>query len=133
MRCTFVVCFRMTYANQSDFLEALVVPTTNTVVFIDRPCGSGKTSELLKSFKLNDKYFVVVPTRAEIDRVISGAVVPFDTPEEGSYVDPAGVKRSSLLMGLSELIEDGENIVCTHALFDKVNRGGRGISDHFLR
>jgi hypothetical protein len=39
MRCTFVVCFRMTYANQSDFLEALVVPTTNTVVFIDRPCG----------------------------------------------------------------------------------------------
>ena len=75
----------MTYAHQSDFFEALGVPTANTVQFTDRPCGWGKTSKLLKGFKLNDKYFVVVPTRAEIDRVISDAVVPFDTPDEGSY------------------------------------------------
>ena len=120
----------MTYANQSAFLEALGVPTANTVQFTDRPCGHGKTSDLLKSFKLNDKYFVVVPTRAEIDRVISDAVVPFDTPDEGSYQDEAGVKRSSLLMGLSDLIEDGENIVCTHALFDKVNINEFALDDY---
>jgi hypothetical protein len=120
----------MTYAHQFDFFEALGVPTVNTVQFTDRPCGWGKTSKLLKSFKLNDKYFVVVPTRAEIDRVISDAVVPFDTPDEGSYQDEAGVKRSSLLMGLSELIEDGENIVCTHALFDKVNINEFALDDY---
>ncbi|HAB39551.1 MAG TPA: hypothetical protein DCE52_16395 [Rhodobacteraceae bacterium] len=120
----------MTYLNQEVFLEALGVPTANTVQFTDRACGSGKTSELLKSFKRNDKYFVVVPTRAEIDRVISDAVVSFDTPDEGSYQDEGGVKRSSLLMGLSELIEDGENIVCTHALFDKVNINEFALDDY---
>ena len=108
------------FSNQAELLGELNTKI-NTVIFLDRPCGHGKTSDLLKSFQLNQKYFVVVPTRAEIARVIAEAVVPFDTPIEGLYTDAGGKTRTSLLMGLSDLINDGENIVCTHALFDKVN------------
>ena len=120
----------MTFVNQSDFFEAISVTTVKPVQFTDRPCGTGKTSDLLKSFKVGVKYFVVVPTRAEIDRVIADAVVPFDTPDEGSYEDETGVKRNSLLMGLADLIADGENIVCTHALFDKVNINKFALDDY---
>ena len=107
--------------NMTEGAVGISTQVTKAVTFIDRPCGHGKTSELLKSFKKNEQYFVVVPTRAEIDRVIEQAVVAFDTPIEGRYQDAQGETRSSLLMGLADLIEDGENIVCSHALFDKVN------------
>jgi len=120
----------MTYANQTNFLEAISVTTIRPVQFTDRPCGTGKTSDLLKSFKVGVKYFVVVPTLAEIERVIRDAVVPFDKPKEGSYEDETGVKRNSLLMGLADLIADGENIVCTHALFDKVNINKFALDDY---
>ena len=88
------------YINQIDFFDTSVVPTAN-VVFRDRSCGSGKTNDMLRSFTHNVKYFVVVQTRAEIERIITNAIVPFDTPAEGSYVDELGMARCSLLIGLS--------------------------------
>lgn len=100
------------------------------ITFIDRPCGWGKTREMYKSFSSNKKYFVVVPTRLEIDALMEWAVVPFDTPKEGLYEDQDGVTRESLLMGLADLIGDGENIVCTHKLFDMVNVDEYALDDY---
>lgn len=108
----------MTKHNQENFAAVTI---TKTVEFTDLPCGYGKTSQLLQSFKVNERYFVVVPTRDEIERVLQQASVPFSTPMEGAYVDEDGANRTSLLMGLLDLIDDGENIVCTHKLFDMVN------------
>lgn len=95
-----------------------------TVQFIDRPCGTGKTEGLLKSFQKGKRYFVVVNTREEVKRIIDDAVVSFVEPEEVRWIessDDRTIQRSSKVLGLDELIEDGTNIVCTHALFDRVN------------
>ena len=51
------------------------------IKFLDRPCGHGKTEELLASFELEKHYFVVVNTRDEIKRFLNQACVPFTTPE----------------------------------------------------
>ena len=90
----------MTYANQSDFLEALGVPTANTVQFTDRACGSGKTKAMYRSFEHGKKYFVVVPTVGERDTVIESpeVKVAFDKPREGSYEDDYGNTRRSMLV-----------------------------------
>jgi hypothetical protein len=92
----------------------------DTVTFLDQPCGSGKTTDLLKGFKATEQYFVVVIGRDEIDRVIRDAAVRFSTPIEGAYNDVNEVKRRSLLVGLKDLVGKGENIVVTHTLFDRV-------------
>ena len=126
--------FTMTYANQSDFLEQLGVPTANTVQFTDRACGSGKTKAMYKSFEHGKKYFVVVPTVGERDDVIesSEVKVAFHKPREGSYEDDYGNTRRSMLVGLPDLIEDSCNIVCTHTLFDMVNINDFDLSDYHV-
>jgi hypothetical protein len=115
---------------QCEIIETSTSTSKSTVTFKDRPCGSGKTSDLLESFEPNEKHFVVVPTRDEIDRVLQHASVPFSTPKTGEYFDEHGVKRTSLLMGLGDLIDDGENIVCTHELFDMVNINECDLRDY---
>ena len=125
----------MTYANQSDFFEALGLPTVNTVQFTDRACGSGKTKAMYKSFEHGKKYFVVVPSIIERDDLIKSDEkngVPFSKPKEGSYQDDCGNNRRSLLVGLADLIEDGCNIVCTHTLFDMVNINDFDLSDYHV-
>ena len=124
----------MTFANQTDFLEALGVPTANTVQFTDRACGSGKTKAMYKSFEHGKKYFVVAPTARERDDVIesSEVKVAFHKPREGSYEDDYGNTRRSMLVGLPDLIEDGCNIVCTHTLFDMVNIDDFDLSDYHV-
>ena len=125
----------MTYLNQEVFLEALGVPTANTVQFTDRACGSGKTKAMYKSFEHGKKYFVVVPSQDERDDLIKSDEkngVPFSKPKEGSYQDDCGNNRRSLLVGLADLIEDGCNIVCTHTLFDMVNINDFDLSDYHV-
>lgn len=102
------------------------------ITFKDRPCGHGKTTELLKSFDLKRRYFCVVPTRSEVDRYIKEAVVPFTTPEDRTYTDDQGNKRHTLKIHLKELVEDGENIVTTHALFDQINMREFPLTDYHV-
>lgn len=82
------------------------------VRIIDRPCGSGKTTQLLSSFQPEKRYLVVVPLRTEVDRVIDQACVPFQQPTEGDY----GTKKGSLEVLLRKKV----NIVTTHALFENI-------------
>ena len=43
---------------------------TATITIKDYPCGSGKTTSMIQSFKENEKYLVILPELSEIDRVI---------------------------------------------------------------
>ena len=75
------------------------------IKFFDRPCGHGKTKDLLASFELEKHYFVVVNTRDEIKRFLNEACVPFTTPEPRRYKDKYGEWRTSLQPHLEELVE----------------------------
>src|SRR5690606_24493602 len=80
---------------------------------IDRPCGSGKTTEMLNSFDLDRCYLVVVPLLSEVARVLDEACVSFAQPEgDKDY----GTKRNSL----EALLRQKKNVVTTHALFKDI-------------
>ncbi|KQN73585.1 hypothetical protein [Devosia sp. Leaf64] len=83
------------------------------VRIIDRPCGSGKTSKLLKSFAPDHRYIVVVNLLSEVDRVLSDACVPFIAPLANADY---GTKRSDL----ENLLLRKQNIVTTHQLYADV-------------
>ena len=79
------------------------------LTIVDRPCGSGKSSKLLSSFRSDRKYLVVVPLLTEVDRFKKDACVRFTEPSS----DYSDRKLGSLL----DLLMDGENVVTTHALY----------------
>jgi tRNA(His) 5'-end guanylyltransferase len=76
-----------------------------TVKFIDRPCGTGKTSSMIESFEAGKHYFVVVPTIDEVQRVLKDSKVPFTQPEELLNTDTATCNcLTSALMGPNRAI-----------------------------
>ena len=85
----------------------------NAVKFIDRPCGTGKTTQMICSFCPTEQYLVVVPTLSEVERVLRESRVPFTEPDEKLY----GTKMAHL----EKLLAEAENIVTTHKLFDAVD------------
>ncbi len=98
------------------------VSASAPVRIIDRPCGYGKTTLLLSSFKEDRKYLVVVPTLDEVQRVIQGAKVPFVEPETNS-------EHSTKRQSLEALLCQGANVVTTHALYvDVAILARRGLS-----
>lgn len=78
------------------------------ITIVDRPCGSGKTTALLRSFSKQNKYLVIVPFLTEVDRVIAHANVPF--------VQPAN-EDATKSGHLRQLLCDGNNVVTTHKLY----------------
>lgn len=93
---------------------------------VDKHCGCGKTTKLLESFKSEYRYLVVVPFLSEVQRVIDNACVPFVEPK-----DTSGTKRESL----EALLEEGLNIVTTHAMYKRVAclaRSGKLESYHII-
>lgn len=92
---------------------------------IDRPCGHGKTSDLIKSFKNTDQNLMVVPLLSECDRVIeatSARGITFQQPEQEAEVrfdenDNEEITKSKI-NGLRRLLLTGQNVVTTHAMFD---------------
>lgn len=85
-------------------------PKPEAVTVIDRPCGSGKTTSILQGLRSDRQYLVIVPLLSEVERFIRDAIVPFVTPQVG---DGFSTKTDSL----RSLLEEGKNIVATHALF----------------
>jgi hypothetical protein len=107
----------------------------------DRPCGSGKTSALIK--QLNDtnekgprqepkKYLVIVPLLSEVSRILSacpGMVSPGmeqnDTNGSEGYSDNHVSTGKRKTLALLDLLLEGKSIVCTHALFTRLAEAGR--------
>jgi len=102
----------------------------SNILVLDSIMGSGKTSyiinlinnsherDLSQSF-INDehqpqRYIVVVPLLTEVERIRSSCPnLRFKDPKPG---------HGQKLYHLEQLIDDGENIVTTHALFQILNR-----------
>ncbi len=87
-----------------------------TVTIKDRPCGWGKTTAMIQSFKPEERYIVVVPYLTETQRIETEAAdigILFSRPgfEHGEPI--SGTKGDHL----RTLIQAGKNIVCTHELF----------------
>ena len=88
-------------------------PHSHRVRIIDRPCGTGKTTEILRSFKSDQRYLVVVPLLSEVRRVIDDAVVSFVEPRAGGETDTKAEH-------LDVLLKQGLNVVTTHKLFTEI-------------
>lgn len=86
-----------------------------SVSIIDRGCGTGKTTEIIESFKQGERYLVVVPFLDECDRIIEKTQELYG---EGFFVQPEvssyhGTKGNHL----RHLLKTNKNIVTTHELY----------------
>ena len=85
---------------------------------VDAGCGIGKTTALIN--KMNDdmteqKYLFVTPFLSEVERIKKAC------PDK-HFIDPQEGQNKNKLLDLSKLIEEGQNIVTTHALFKKLDK-----------
>lgn len=91
----------------------MAVSTNAHLRLLDRPCGSGKTTEMIKSFRSDQRYLVVVPLLTEVERVIEQSGVAFAQPEETTGY---GTKEAHLEI----LLRKKKNVVTTHALYQNI-------------
>ncbi|WP_171122399.1 MULTISPECIES: hypothetical protein [unclassified Ruegeria] len=79
---------------------------------VDMPCGYGKSTQINRSFKKQEKYIAVVPYLSEVERFIKGA----RTGSDFTLTQPVsnGGNKSD---HCEKLIRAGKSIACTHALF----------------
>ena len=87
--------------------------TTIPIKIIDKPCGCGKTTEMINSFNKRDKYLVIVPLLSEVERIVEESKeVGFVQPDE--FDNTQGTKYASL----EAHIVNGRNVVSTHQLYE---------------
>ena len=87
----------------------------STVTIRDYPCGSGKTTSMIEGFRSDRKYLVITPLRTEVRRIIEGSIsVHFQQPHKND--NEARTKTASL----QSMVLQGENIVATHSLFERL-------------
>ena len=86
----------------------------NTPITIkDYPCGSGKTTSMINSFKAEEKYLVILPYLKEVDRVIletNNVTFVQPTPNETISHTKSESLRDFLLLG--------KNIATTHRMYE---------------
>ncbi len=98
-----------------------------TIKFIDSPCGDGKTTRAMKSLDALNSYIVVVPFIAEVKRWVSEASVPLLPAID----EEIGTKETKSAW-LRRQIEEKASLVCTHALWDRVDVSGLDLSGYHL-
>ena len=92
------------------------MPLSKPARIIDRPCGYGKTTELIENLKINDTNLIIVPYLTEVARVIEGAAKNGIEIVEPSLESDGLTKREHLL----ELVADRKNICTTHAMYPRL-------------
>ena len=81
----------------------------------DQPCGSGKTTSMIEGFRSDRKYLVIVPLLTEVDRVVEWSKsTPFQQPHANDNNAPTKTES------LESMVLQGENIVATHSLFERL-------------
>lgn len=93
------------------------MPILHPAQIIDRPCGRGKTTELIASLTQHDTYLVVVPYLSEVTRVIEGAAANGIELVEPTLDNDGLSKREHLL----QLAAERRNIVTTHAMYPRLS------------
>lgn len=92
---------------------------TNKIKFIDRICGAGKTTAMISNLEVGKRYLIVTPALDDINAILDpeGFYAPLPVP----LVQPEDTDGHTKMKSLLELVEDGENIITTHKLFDDVD------------
>ena len=88
---------------------------TTTITIEDYPCGSGKTTNMIKSFKQEEKYLVILSYLSEVDRIIE------DTTDV-CFVEPIAEDniQNTKTESLKELLLTGQNIATTHSMYERL-------------
>ncbi len=97
------------------------------VTFIDAPCGQGKTTRAIQNLDPLKSYIIVVPFIDEIRRWQAEASVPL----LAAIDEEIGTKESKSAW-LRRQIEEGASLVCTHALWDRLEVSGLDLSRYHL-
>lgn len=95
--------------------------TLAKITFIDQPCGTGKTTALIKELAEWDAskhrpVIVVTPRLSEVKRIINGA--PSANIAQPDDENGNTTKTNSM----EALLAAGRNIACTHALYVKLRK-----------
>ena len=94
--------------------------TMKDIKIIDMPMGKGKTTGLINYMNNHpdNKYLFITPFLDEVERIQKGCKnLDFKTPND----------KYSKLSDLKKLIDNGENIASTHALFSIIDKGTRDL------
>lgn len=97
------------------------------ITFIDAPCGQGKTTKAIRGLEPTKSYIIVVPFIDEILRWQAEASIPLLAATD----DEIGTKETKSAW-LRRQIEEGASLVCTHALWDRVDITGLDLSGYQL-
>ena len=86
-----------------------------TITIKDYPCGSGKTTSMIKSFKQEEKYLVILYYLSEVNRIIE------DTTHV-SFVEPIaeGNIQNTKTESLKDLLLTGRNVATTHSMYERL-------------
>lgn len=86
-----------------------------TITIKDYPCGSGKTTSMIKSFKQEEKYLVILSYLSEVDRIIE------DTTDV-SFVEPVAEDniQNTKTESLKDLLLTGRNVATTHSMYERL-------------
>ena len=94
--------------------------TMKDIKIIDMPMGEGKTTGLINYMNNHpdNKYLFITPFLDEVERIQKGCKnLDFKTPDD----------KYSKLSDLKKLIDNGENIASTHALFSIIDKETRNL------
>jgi hypothetical protein len=90
--------------------------------FLDRACGSGKTTKQIAALDPRKQWLIIVPFLSEVDRWKAEAKIPLEVAPEDS-------NKSEWLR---QNVLEGNSIVCTHKLFDLVDLDRTDLKDYDL-
>ncbi|MFY0632908.1 MAG: hypothetical protein JXQ91_03795 [Vannielia sp.] len=79
---------------------------------VDRPCGYGKSTEIINSYRAPEKYITVVPFLSEIDRFMQAAL-----DRRGFRMTQPEASEGRKTDHCEKIIRAGKSVICTSALF----------------
>jgi len=107
--------------------------STTCISIIDRPCGYGKSTGLIAEVnrhRINNpdaQILIVLPLASEIDRFLSAV------GSKDWFVTPTTTKDvTTKTTALIKLLNQGKNILTTHALYERINQFGHLLTDYHV-
>ena len=93
----------------------------------DYPCGTGKTTSMIKEFQQNKKYLVILPFLSEVKRVIDQSKpILFEQPTTDE------TEHNTKTESIKELLLTGQNIATTHNMYERLVKLAReGLLDDY--
>jgi hypothetical protein len=106
------------------------------ITVIDRPCGIGKTTDLinylknLKKHNIKEKILIVVPELGEVERFINALGIDyFETPIVDTKLVKQGFADNKTDV-LINILSRGQNAIITHALYERIRQFEHLLTDY---